>query len=91
MAPETPGPAGPSDPAGPSGPRRPIEAPRPGAGLVFDLGLRLAVSVILGLGPGLFVDNWLGTTPIFTLIGMLVGISAAMYTIWIVARSGLRR
>ncbi len=67
------------------------DRPTPGVGLVFDLGLRLAISVVLGLGVGLLLDNWLRTSPIFTLIGMVVGIGAAMYTIWDVARLSLRR
>jgi ATP synthase protein I len=64
---------------------------QPSVGLIFDLGLRLAISVILGLGPGLLLDNWLHTTPIFTLLGMVLGIGAAMYTIWVVARPSVRR
>ena len=60
-------------------------------GIAFDLGLRLGISVILGLGGGLLLDGWLRTSPIFTLIGMVVGISAAMYTIWDVARDAMRR
>ena len=60
-------------------------------GIAFDLGLRLGISVILGLGGGLLLDAWLSTSPIFTLIGMVVGISAAMYTIWDVARDAMRR
>jgi F0F1-type ATP synthase assembly protein I len=51
----------------------------------------IAFSVILGLGGGLVVDNWLGTLPIFTLIGVVLGIGAAMYTIWDVARKAMRR
>ena len=60
-------------------------------GIAFDLGLRLGISVILGLGGGLLLDNWLHTIPIFTLIGMVLGIGAAMYTIWDVARDAMRR
>ena len=63
----------------------------PNWGLAFDLGLRLGISVILGLGGGLLLDSWLRTSPIFTLIGMVVGIAAAMYTIWDVARDSMRR
>ena len=59
--------------------------------MAFDLGIRLGVSVIIGLGGGLFLDNWLKTSPIFTLIGMVLGIAAAMYTIWDVARGSMRR
>ena len=60
-------------------------------GIAFDLGLRLGISVILGMGGGLLLDNWLGTLPLFTLIGVVLGIGAAMYTIWNVARDAMRR
>jgi len=60
-------------------------------GIAFDLGIRLGLSVIVGLGGGLLLDNWLHTSPIFTLIGMVLGIGAAMYTIWDVARDTMRR
>lgn len=63
----------------------------PNWGLAFDLGLRLGISVLLGVGGGLLTDSWLHTTPIFTLIGMVLGIGAAMYTIWDVARQSMRR
>ena len=72
---------------------RPSEPPTIGAanwGLAFDLGLRLGISVILGLGLGILLDNWLHTTPIFILIGMVLGIGAAMYTIWDVARKSMK-
>lgn len=66
---------------------------RPSAnwGVAFDLGLRLGISVILGVGGGLLLDGWLHTSPIFTLVGMVLGIGAAMYTIWDVARQSMRR
>ena len=60
-------------------------------GVAFDLGLRLGISVILGVGGGLLLDGWLHATPIFTLVGMVLGIGAAMYTIWDVARQSMRR
>ena len=66
-------------------------ATSPNWAIAFDLGLRLGISVILGLGGGLLLDNWLHTRPIFTLIGMTFGIGAAMYTIWDVARDAMRR
>ena len=63
----------------------------PNWGIAFDLGLRLGISVILGLGGGLLLDSWLKTSPIFTLIGMVLGIGAAMYTIWDVAHDSMRK
>ncbi len=71
---------------------KPPAEPRPANwGIAFDLGIRLGVSVILGLGGGLLLDGWLRTSPIFTLIGMVLGIGAAMYTIWDVARDAMKR
>ena len=63
----------------------------PNWALGLDLGIRLGLSVAIGLGGGLLLDNWLNTTPIFTLIGMVLGIGAAMVTIWTVARDAMRR
>jgi F0F1-type ATP synthase assembly protein I len=65
--------------------------PTPNWGLAFDLGLRLGLSILIGLGGGLVVDNWLHTSPLFTLVGMVLGIGAAMVTIWNVARHAMRR
>lgn len=60
-------------------------------GIALDLGVRLGISVILGLGIGLLVDSWLHSSPAFTLAGMVLGVAAAMYTIWDVARGAMRR
>ena len=71
---------------------KPPSKPRPpNWGIAFDLGIRLGISVILGLGGGLLLDSWLHTSPIFTLIGMVLGIGAAMYTIWDVAHDAMRK
>ncbi len=66
-------------------------APPANWGLALDLGMRLGVSVVIGLGIGLLVDSFLHTTPVFTLIGIVLGVAAAMYTIWEVAREAMRR
>ena len=62
----------------------------PNWALGLDLGIRLGVSVAIGLGGGLLLDNWLNTSPIFTLVGMVLGIGAAMVTIWNVARDAMK-
>ena len=58
----------------------------PNWGLVLDLGMRLGLSVVIGVVAGVLLDNWLGTSPLFTLLGVVVGVGAAMYSIWDVAR-----
>lgn len=76
----------------PNGPeKRPGQAqPVQNWGPVLDLGLRLGLSVVIGIGGGVLLDNWAGTSPLFTLIGVVVGIGAAMYSIWDVARDGMK-
>jgi len=59
-------------------------------GMVMDLGMRLGLSVVIGVGAGVLLDNWAHTSPLFTLIGVVVGVGAAMYSIWDVARSGMK-
>ena len=78
--------------------RNPLSAPerrggggtRQPWGIAIDLGMRLGLSVIIGIGAGVLIDNWLGTSPIFTLLGVVLGVAAAMYTIWDVARDHMR-
>ena len=71
--------------------RRPDSLPpAPRWGQALDLGLRLGLSVVIGVVGGVLLDNWLGTSPILTLLGVAVGIGAAMYSIWDVARDEMR-
>jgi F0F1-type ATP synthase assembly protein I len=70
---------------------RPASTQRPANwGLVLDLGMRLGLSVVIGVVAGVLLDKWLGTSPLFTLLGVAVGIGAAMYSIWEVARNEMR-
>jgi len=51
-----------------------------GAGYsIVAAGFTLAFATLLFLGAGVLVDRWLHTRPIFTLIGVLVGLGAGMY------------
>ena len=77
-------------------PNPPEERPEQGQpaqnwGMVLDLGMRLGLSVVIGIGAGVLLDNWLHTSPLFTLIGVVVGVGAAMYSIWDVARAGMKQ
>ncbi len=51
-----------------------------GAGYaIVAAGFQLAFAVLLFLGAGLLVDRWLHTKPVFTLVGVVVGLGAGMY------------
>ena len=65
--------------------------PRQDWGIAFDLGIRMGVSVMIGVFGGLALDGLFGTRPIFTLLGVALGMTAAMYALWDVARRSMRR
>src|SRR4051812_6958704 len=47
--------------------------------IAFQLGLTLAVSVVLGFLAGSFLDSRLATGPLFLIMGSLVGMVAGLY------------
>ena len=65
-----------------------------GAGYaIVAAGFTLAFAILLFLGAGVLVDRWLHTRPIFTLIGVVVGLGAGMYAflLRVLAESPSRR
>ena len=46
---------------------------------VLGVGWFLAASVIIGIVAGLWLDKWLGTKILFTLLGVIVGTTVAFY------------
>jgi ATP synthase protein I len=48
-------------------------------GPFLSIGATLAVTVLLGIGGGYWLDGKLGTTPAFVLVGSVVGLLAAGY------------
>jgi F0F1-type ATP synthase assembly protein I len=57
---------------------------------LVGLGGFLAGAVVIGLVVGLLVDKAAGTSPAFTLVGIVVGIGAAVAAFWVRVRSALR-
>ncbi len=49
-----------------------------GAAEFLTLGLTVAVALVGLAALGYLVDRWLGTSPWFTLVGLLLGIAAAV-------------
>lgn len=54
------------------------------------LGGLLAGAVVVGLVIGLLVDDAAGTTPLFTLLGLALGILAGAFAFWARVRAALR-
>jgi len=66
-------------------------------GMASGLGCSVVVSLILCIVGGLLLDRWLGTRPLFTLVGVVLGLVTAGYLFWQLAtldqprRKGLTR
>ncbi len=48
----------------------------------LDLGLRLAVSVLLGIAGGYWLDGKLGTSPLFLIVGLAFGMTAGFLSLY---------
>jgi ATP synthase protein I len=51
-----------------------------GAVEFLTLGMTVAVTILVAGALGYLVDRWLGTSPVFTLIGLVLGIVAAVWS-----------
>ena len=56
------------------------------AGRWISIGIQMAVSIVLGLLGGQWLDKKFGTDPWFTLLGILIGAAAAFYDMYRLAR-----
>jgi ATP synthase protein I len=52
------------------------------AGTALGLGCSIVVSIILCVGGGLVLDSWTGKSPLFTLLGVALGMAAAGYQLY---------
>jgi F0F1-type ATP synthase assembly protein I len=58
------------------------------AGTALGLGCSIVTSIILFIGGGILLDRWLETEPIFTLIGVALGLLMAGYELYELAMVG---
>jgi ATP synthase protein I len=58
------------------------------AGTAVGLGCSIVTSIILFIGGGVLLDQWIDTAPIFTLIGVVLGLAAAGYQLYELAQIG---
>ena len=49
---------------------------------LLGLGWYVAIAIVLGIAGGIWLDNRMGTLPLFTLIGVLLGSVAAFYGLY---------
>jgi F0F1-type ATP synthase assembly protein I len=75
------------DPERPLDPEPGSEIPSPvpkvsGAGAAAGMGLQFAISVILFLLAGQWLDRKLGTEPLFLMVFVFVGAGASFYSIY---------
>ena len=54
--------------------------------LVTQLGVQMAVCIVLGVAIGIFLDRWLGTMPVFIIIFTIFGAGAAIKMIYDIAK-----
>jgi F0F1-type ATP synthase assembly protein I len=46
---------------------------------LLGIGWYFAVCIVGGILGGLLLDNWLGTEPLFTMLGLFLGLAFAAY------------
>lgn len=49
---------------------------------LMGVGWYVAASVVIGIVGGFFVDRWLGTTPVFIILGVIFGTTVAFYGLY---------
>ena len=45
-------------------------------GQLASIGVSIVVATFIGFGLGYFIDNWIGTRPVFMIICLLIGVAA---------------
>jgi F0F1-type ATP synthase assembly protein I len=57
-------------------------------GVATGLGCSIVVALVLCIGGGVVLDRQFGTSPILTLLGVALGLAAAGYQLWELAKVG---
>ena len=56
------------------------------AGMAWGMGCSIVVSILISILGGLLIDQFANTTPVFTLIGVGLGLFLAGYQLWELAQ-----
>ena len=56
-----------------------------------SVGISLVASILIGLAMGYYLDQWLATKPLFTLVMLVIGIISGFRNVYILTTRELRR
>lgn len=60
-------------------------------GFLSSVGISLVAAILIGMAMGYYLDQWLETRPVFTLIMLLIGIISGFRNVYILTTRELRR
>jgi len=60
-------------------------------GFLSSVGISLVASILIGLAMGVYLDRWLDTRPLFTLIMLVIGVISGFRNIFILTTRELKR
>lgn len=60
-------------------------------GFLSSVGISLVASILIGLAMGVYLDRWLDTRPLFTLVMLLIGIISGFRNVYILTTRELKR
>jgi len=60
-------------------------------GFLSSIGISLVASILIGLAMGYYLDQWLDTRPMFTLIMLLIGIISGFRNVYILTTREIKR
>lgn len=56
--------------------------PRSGLGFAFRIGVELVAALFVGVGIGLLLDRWLGTSPWLMIVFIVLGAAAGLLNVY---------
>ncbi|NOQ40912.1 MAG: magnesium transporter [Desulfuromusa sp.] len=60
-------------------------------GFLSSVGISLVAAILIGLAMGVYLDRWLDTSPLFTLIMLLIGVISGFRNVYILTTRELKR
>ncbi|MDX2478888.1 MAG: AtpZ/AtpI family protein [Desulfuromusa sp.] len=60
-------------------------------GFLSSVGISLVASILIGLAMGVYLDRWLDTRPLFTLVMLLIGVISGFRNVYILTTRELKR